>query len=200
MNRNKSTHMAGSPASSGQHSRSAVVMTHVDAIGLRLVVSLLQSGYVVYSRDVSASFRPAFEAAGGRLLESGVPEQERAWSIECRGQSDPGPETLSMLNAGRSSYGRARLELTGSQHMPDDAAERSVAVLQVRAPGQTEATLRVVLGVSPRGPELSVQGERRLFEDALPLLTALADRVLYAGSERTAVDGHASDPRQRPCR
>lgn len=193
MNRNKSVYMSGSRALSGQNSRLAVVVTHIDAIGLRLAVSLLESGYVVYGRDVSVSCRLAFESAGGRQLECNAFEHARAWSIECRGQSDPGPETMAMLNAGRSGYRRARLELTGWQHMPDDAAERSVAVLQVRAPGQSEAMLRVVLGVSPRGPELSVQGERSLFEDALPLLTALADRVLYAGPDRATGDEHAAD-------
>lgn len=193
MNRNKSIHMSGRRELSGHHARAAVVVTHIDPIGLRLAVSLLQSGYVVYGRDVSVSCRPAFEAAGGRQLESDASELERAWFIECWGQSEPRPETLAMLNVGRSGYGRARLELTGSQHMPDGAAERSVAVLQIRAPGQVAAMLRVVLGVSPRGPELSVQGDRRLFEDALPLLTALADRVLYAGSERSIGDERTLD-------
>lgn len=160
-----------------------VILKNIDAIGVRLAISLLEAGYRVLGVNVSAECREAFERGGGLILTGDMPGNV-TWIIECRTQSNPNPEVLSRIAAGRSAYGRPRVELTGAQRSQEGSRERAVASLAVKPFDDPGSALRVDLGVTLRGPELSVRGERSLFEKALPLLTALSDRVLYNASGR----------------
>ena len=160
-----------------------VILEHVDVIGVRLAISLMRAGYRVLGADVSPQCRETFESAGGTILSGDMPDKV-AWRIECREQSNPRPEVLSRIAAGRSAFGRPRLELTGAHRGENTSRKQSIASLLVVPFDEQDSTLTVDLGVTARGPELTVRGERPLFEKALPLLTALSDRVLYNASTR----------------
>lgn len=160
-----------------------VILKHVDAVGVRLAISLLRAGYRVLGVDVAARCREDFEAAGGLVLAGDAPESI-AWVIECREQSNLRPDVLSRIAAGSAAFGRPRLEITSALRTEGTDREHSIASLVVVPFDGSEATLSVNLGVTARGPELIVRGERPLFEKALPLLTALSDRVLYSASSR----------------
>jgi hypothetical protein len=161
-----------------------VVLSNVDAVGLRVAVCLLAAGYAVFGKDISPEALPGFEAAGGRLLAGGGAGSDACWSIVCRANDGLRPEALAMMASTRSGSGRPRVEITGSQSATAARGTDAVATLTLRPPGGAHAELNVVVAVRPRGPELTVQGGHMLFEEALPLLTALADRVLYAGPVR----------------
>jgi hypothetical protein len=161
-----------------------VVLSHVDGVGLRVAACLLAAGYAVFGEDVSAEALPGFEAAGGRLLADEAAGSDAFWSIDCQAKDGLHPEALAMMASVRSGSGRPRVEITGSQSDMGARGTDPVATLTLRPPGDSHAELSVVVGVRSRGPELTVQGGHTLFEEALPLLTALADRVLYAGPGR----------------
>lgn len=175
--------MRGAIRGRAGQSGALIILDHIDVIGVRLAISLLDAGYRVLGVNVSAECRAAFERAGGLVLTGDMPGSV-AWIIQCREQSNPNPEVLSRIAAGRSAYGRPRLELTGTQRSDDVGNEDVVASLEIMPFSEPGSTLTVDLGVSARGPELTVHGERTLFERALPLLTAISDRVLYNASGR----------------
>ena len=161
-----------------------VILSHVDGVGLRVAVCLLAAGYVVFGEDVSPEALPGFEAAGGRLSAGGVSGSDAFWSIDCIARNGLRPEALAMMTSVRSGSGRPRVEITGSHSDTGARGTDAVATLTLRPPGGSHGELNVEVGVRPLGPELTVQGGHTLFEAALPLLTALADRVLYAGPLR----------------
>jgi hypothetical protein len=161
-----------------------VVLSHVDVVGLRVAACLLAAGYVVFGEDVSPDALPGFEAAGGKLLAGGVAGRDACWSIDCRACDSLRPEALAMLASTRAGAGRPRVEINRSQPDPGARGADAVATLTLRPPDGSHCELNVVVGVRPRGPELTVQGGHTLFEEALPLLTALSDRVLYVGPGR----------------
>ena len=157
-----------------------VVLDHVDLVGLHLAICLLEAGYRVAGVNVADRCRPALEQCGAMVLDSRSPDSA-AWLLECHEQENPHPDVLARTFAGRAVARRPRLELTGDQRRSTpDSAMQPLASITLRPPGARETSLHVVLALTSRGPELTVRGERALFERALPLLTALADRVLYS--------------------
>lgn len=167
--------------------RHVVVLENIDAVGMALALSLLEAGYEVVGRNVAPNCVEEFQAAGGITAANGGQTARVAWSIECHQRPGVHPETLSRLVARRQGFGRPRLELSGLGRVAKGAAQDRVATLAIRSGREPDTAidsiLHVALDVSPRGLHLVVHGERPLFEAALPILTVLADRVLYAGLE-----------------
>lgn len=160
-----------------------VVLDHVDLVGLHLAVCLLEAGYRVVGVNVADRCRPALEQSGAIVMENRVPDVT-AWLLECHEQENPRPEVLARTFAGRAASRRPRLELTGDQRrsVPDSAMQPLVSII-LRPPGARESSLHVVLALTSRGPELTVRGERSLFERALPLLTSVVNRVVYTATD-----------------
>lgn len=168
----------GGPPGRARH---LVVVENVESVGLALALSLLRAGYGVLGSNVSDTCLAEFQAAGGAPVTTAPDEREIAWSIECHEKPGVRPEILSRLSSARPEHGRARLELSGSNRSLEGYSRDAVATLAI-VPGQNmETALHVALDVNPKGLQLIVRGERSLFEAALPVLTVLADRVLYAG-------------------
>lgn len=162
-----------------------VVLEHVEQIGLVLAARLLGAGYEVVGRDIAENCLRQFQLAGGVIASDDDQRGDAAWVVECRERPGTQPEVLARLSEQHRGYGRPRLELSGPGRVVEREGDATVGKLVVRSGAeQTSAGgLLVVLDLNPRGLQLVVHGERTLFEAALPLLTVLADRVLYAGSE-----------------
>lgn len=172
-----------------------VMLENIEPVGLALALSLLRSGYGVLGGNVSAACLTAFEAAGGTPVAA--TKDDVAWSIQCHETRGIRPETLSRLSSARNEYGRPRLELSGPNRGVGGHPRDAVATLEI-GPGRNPKTaLHVALDVSSKGVQLVVRGERSLFESALPVLTVLADRVLYAGSEQDSDEHESSETSSR---
>lgn len=162
----------------------ALVLNGCGTIGLHLATVLLEAGYTVYGMNVADCCQQAFLRAGGQLMTCGRRTlRSAAWIIECAEQEHPAPEVVSRIGAFRSGYGRPRVELAGTHRSPHGQPAPAIAELTLRLASVPGASLAVELGVSYRGPELTVRGDRPLFERALPLLTTIADRVVYTATD-----------------
>lgn len=173
------------PGSAYAANANLVLLSHVGPVGVALAVRLLEAGHAVFGRDVIEGCQRPFQSAGG-IVSSGASQTSNvAWSIECHERPGVRPEILSWLTEHRYGYGRPRLELGGARQSVEGFGV-SAGTLNIRAgrDRRQSASLQVTLDVNPRGLQLVVRGERPLFEAALPLLTVLADRVLYAGNDQ----------------
>jgi hypothetical protein len=158
-----------------------VVIHEVDRVAVRLTSRLSEAGYIVFGEHIPENRRSDFIAAGGEQLEGEMQSSDPFWAIECLEHDDVLPETLAKIASRSRAYGRPRLELMSANSAPDERADSVVATLAIAASRDPDVVLRVELRVSSRGPQLLVQGNHSLFEETLPMLTVLSDRVLYAG-------------------
>lgn len=157
-----------------------IVVNRVDVIGLRLSIRLLDAGYRVLGLQVSDRWRKQFEASGGRVPDRKPEYQDATWLVTLPATADPRPEQLAGLLSVAPTRSRPRVALLGGAAALDDLQRRTVSTIQIRAGSQSSAALTVHLAVGRHGTELGVLGDQDLFEQALPLLTALSDRVLFA--------------------
>lgn len=171
-----------------------VMLDNVGQIGLALAARLLEAGYEVVGRKVSEEYLRQFQTAGGAIASD--VRGDVTWVIECHERPGTRPEMLARLTEQHRGYGRPRLELSGPGRAIEREGDTTVGKLVVRSGAERAAAdgLQVALDVNPRGLQLVVRGERTLFEAALPLLTVLADRVLYAGSETSDKNGNDTLP------
>lgn len=158
---------------------STVVVNRVDVIGLRLSIRLLDAGYRVLGLQVSDRWRQQFEASGGRVPDR-KQEHQATWLVTLPATADPRPDQLAGLLSVAPTRSRPRVALLGGAAALDDLQRRTVSTIQIRAGSQSSGVLTVLLAVGRHGTELGVLGDQELFEQALPLLTALSDRVLFA--------------------
>lgn len=162
-----------------------VLLNNVGRIGMVLAGRLLEAGYTVVGREIAEDCLRQFQIAGGTITNSDDRYGDVVWKIECYERPGVRTEVLARLTERRRGYGRPRLELSGpGRRAVESRSDGTVGALTVRS-GVEDASskvLEVALDVSPRGLQLVVRGGRTLFEAGLPLLTVLADRVLYAGS------------------
>ncbi len=173
-------------AASGRPASHAVLLSGVGPVGLALATRLLNAGYAVIGQDVAPDCLHQFQFAGGTMTGDRLQRGDVAWVIECHERPSVRPDILARLTGQHRGYGRPRLELSGSGRLIESKGDTTVGALILRSDVEHLSTvgLQVALDVTLRGLQLVVRGERALFEAALPLLTVLADRVLYAGSAR----------------
>lgn len=175
--------MAGSELFRGEHENAStwpVVFKRVNPVVVRLARRLAAAGYPVFSQHVSAACGDEFVAAGGGLFAAVADKTNPTWVVDCRERAGLAPEALSRMTSSLA-VGRPRVEWMGAVRELDVRPDRAVATLTVAVSSAPENVLNVDLHVNQRGPWLLVHGARARFEAALPMLTVLADRVLYAG-------------------
>lgn len=165
----------------GRVERQIVVLERVDAtVGLQLAERLLAGGYSVVSRTVASECQAVFERSGGRLLAGSDLSPGEGWVIDHEELVEPRMDiVVSMLPHGLEGR-RPRVEVGSDRGAGSATERRTLAMLWIHPAGATEEVLEVRLVAGRGGGGLTVSGDRRLFEHALPLLTTLSDRVLYA--------------------
>lgn len=172
------------PAAQPRSTAHGVLLNNVGQVGMALATRLLEAGYTVVGRKIAEDCLRPFQRAGGTVANDDDRHGAVAWEIECHERPGVRPEVLARLTEQGRGYGRPRLELSGPGRVIESGSDGTVGSLIVCS-GVEDASsdgLQVAIDVSPRGMQLIVRGERTLFEAGLPLLTVLADRVLYAGS------------------
>ena len=172
------------PPAQSRSTTHGILLNNVGQVGMALATRLLEAGYTVLGREIAEDCLRQFETAGGTIANSDDQCGDVAWEIECHERPGVRPEVLARLTEQHRGYGRPRLELSGPGRVIESGGDGAVGTLTVCSGVEHASSdgLQVALDVSPRGLRLIVRGERTLFEAGLPLLTVLADRVLYAGS------------------
>jgi hypothetical protein len=166
--------------SRGSHHPPTVVVNRIDIVGLRLAIRLIDAGYRVLGVQVLPQCREEFATAGGRIVEHNPAAVEADWVVTLPHTGNPRPEDLAGLLAVAPTRWRPRVSLLGGAGALEDLHQRAVATLRISPGFDLESDLTVHLAVGRLGTELGVSGDQDLFERALPLLTALSDRVLFA--------------------
>lgn len=173
-----------------------VFFEEVSPVGLVLALSLLDTGYRVLARRVDALCLSEFRAAGGQLVSSTGARPDSDWMLDCHEEPGVRTDMLTRLASPRFEHGRPRLELGRSARLLERHAGDRVATLVLRHGRDAHNAMRVALELTPRGIQLVVHGQRPLFEEALSLLTVLAERVVYAGTDTSPVPDDARDSRR----
>lgn len=168
---------AGSTSGS---SPATVVVNRVDVIGLRLAIRLLEAGYRVLGLQVASQCRQPFEEAGGKEIDRLQEPPNTVWIIASTATAELRPEQLAGLFAIAPARRSPRVQLLGGASGFEDLQRRTVSTMQIRPGSQSGNALTIHLAVGRHGTELGVSGDQDLFEQALPLLTALSDRVVFA--------------------